>query len=111
MTRPPVPPGLPPKPAAATPYGGDSYRPQQNVNHYPRNASREPLNQFRGGYDSQSPYDLRSHPQYSYGPAAAAHRGPSGGDTYRPLEGRFDFRYEAPPSIDLRQANNYRPRS
>ena len=110
--QPPLPPGLPPKLNTTGSWGGDSYRPQNNDNYYSRNAP--PIYQFHGGYDSKPSYDShrpapRFHP-VDHAPGTLLPHGPSG-DSYRPQEGGFSFRYDAPPSLDFRQSDTYRPRS
>ena len=110
--QPPLPPGLPPKPTTSGPWGGDSYRPQNNENYRPHNAP--PVYQFSGGYDSRPTYDShRPSPRFNpinHAPGTSATRGPPG-DSYRPQEGGFTFRHDAPPSLDFRQSDTYRPRS
>jgi len=115
--QPPLPPGLPPRPPTGpSDYGrgGDSYRP--NDNRYPP----PPSDIYRfGGYDSRSQYP--PHPNYpgaprgdSYRPHDSAPgrsppRGPSGrSDSYRPQESGFNFRFDAPQSIDFHNADRFR---
>jgi non-canonical poly(A) RNA polymerase PAPD5/7 len=110
--QPPLPPGLPPKLNATAPWGGDSYRPQNNEKYHSHNAP--PMYQFRGAYESKPSYDAHiAPPRFNRGghaPGTLSPRG-SSGDSYRPPEGGFTFRYDAPPSLSFRQADTYRPRS
>jgi non-canonical poly(A) RNA polymerase PAPD5/7 len=110
--QPPLPPGLPPRPAQG--YGnGDSYRPQSD-NYYRQEP--EQMYQFRGAahnsyrpsYDQPS-YDQRSRSRYdSYAPGVSPPRGPAT-DSYRDRgpPNDFNFRYDAPPALDFQA----RPRS
>jgi len=112
--QPPLPPGLPPRPSApAVPYGSDSYRPQGDSYH-PTNPP-PPMYQFRGAASSASQYrpsydsyDQRAPPpRYDdYPPGTRPNQ-----NSYRPPQDNFDFRYDAPPSINMGQADTYRPRS
>jgi non-canonical poly(A) RNA polymerase PAPD5/7 len=68
--------------------------------------------QFRGASDtSYRPsynQESRSPPRYSnYAPGISPPRGPAS-DSYRPRDppSDFNFRYDAPPSLDFRQASN-----
>ncbi|KAE8453615.1 hypothetical protein EG329_009126 [Mollisiaceae sp. DMI_Dod_QoI] len=127
--QPPLPPGPPPARSYNDSYdqyrGGDSYYPGDRHNQPPPPPAQ--LYQFRGsGGESYRPgYDqrLRSPPRYayssgeddrSYRPSYDAPRQPNGdrnGASYSPsYDQGFNFRYDAPPGLDYRASDQYRPR-
>ncbi|KAM3086910.1 hypothetical protein ACMFMG_001030 [Clarireedia jacksonii] len=120
--QPPPSAGLPPRPPASRREMGDSYRPdqsRQNDTYVPHNANRDRdvMYQF-GGYRAYPPPPPPSYGSYApgteppRGPATDSYRSrPSRDDSYRPQERDFDFRYDAPPSIDFQNADRFRPRS
>ncbi|KAH8665879.1 hypothetical protein BGZ60DRAFT_452915 [Tricladium varicosporioides] len=122
MSRaPPLPPGPPPIQAARNYY--ESYRPAEPQDNYRRNdenypphsSGPPPAYQFRGSndYDSRS-YDNRPRSlAYRYAPGTEpSRRNIPTSDSYRPRDDNFNFRYDAPPSIDFgRGGDSYRPRS
>ena len=108
-------------------YRGDSYRPSQPGNQFvPINGPREHMFQLRGAsnrdsYAPRNPYDLYGqvsdpyrHPDYAAPPMnrPQSYRPESyRPESYRPRESEFSFRYDAPPGVDPRKYDTYRPRS
>jgi non-canonical poly(A) RNA polymerase PAPD5/7 len=111
--QPPLPSGLPP--GSGRGYANsDSYRPHEE-NYYRQEP--EQMYQFRGAahnsyrpsYDQPS-YDQRSRLHYdSYAPGISSSRG-SATDSYRDRAppNEFNFRYDAPPSMDYQAPSRYR---
>ncbi|ESZ92184.1 hypothetical protein SBOR_7441 [Sclerotinia borealis F-4128] len=138
--QPPLPNGLPPRPSGSfqdrdrddrnhthnyntrnnyrRDTGGDNYRPspRQSDSHVPRSANRDrdrEMYQF-GGHNAPPPA------YGNYAPGVQPPRRPAAaGDPYRMNDGyrapppapNFDFRYDAPQSIDFENAGRYQPRT
>ncbi|KAH8808535.1 hypothetical protein F5884DRAFT_374546 [Xylogone sp. PMI_703] len=101
MSRLPPPPGLPARPPLPRNYGrGDSYRPGQQESYGSRDRN------------SGTMYPPPPSP-YGYAPGTGPPRDSQTSDSYRPRprESEFSFRYDAPPSLDMRKLDSYRPRS
>ena len=78
-----------------------------------RDRDPQPMYQFGGNANS---YGRRSPPRYDYAPGngpqhSSYQRDRDYVDSYRPPQGEFTFRQAAPPSIESRRDDMYRPRS
>lgn len=91
-------------------YRDDSYRPQDNgyaPGTSPGSRRDSGFDRYMSQPDVYRPNDSRYSQNYSRSPPRLR----PADDIYRPPEGNFSFRAEAPASIDFRSADTQRPRS